>query len=187
MRTVLLALGLITVILVGWWWYSSTHPLSNSKYGFQFYQPTQLPVGFHITEKRIDILKPDGEFLGINAEMNFRTVDWVYEIQETRANTSSSPTSSTVSTKLTNYDPMTTGFTCEQQQSPEGQSYRLCHSIDYGKISNFGVNFIKGQTYISTNFPTSVGKIVPISQINTYVDSFVKARATGFKLLSGGI
>src|SRR5665213_423030 len=94
MRTVLLALGLITVILVGWWWYSSTHPLSNSKYGFQFYQPTQLPVGFHITEKRIDILKPDGEFLGINAEMNFRTVDWVYEIQETRANTSSSPTSS---------------------------------------------------------------------------------------------
>ncbi len=186
-RTSLIVLGLILIILFGWYWYSSTHPLSNSKYGFQFYQPTQLPSGFHITEKRIDIVKPDGEFLGIQAEMNFRTVDWVYTIQESRANTSASPVSNTTATKLDNYDPKSVGFTCEQQRSPKGQSYRLCHSVDYGKISVYETSFIKDKTYISTRFPTTTDKVVPIDQINTYVDSFVKAKAAGFKILSGGI
>ena len=175
------------VILFGWYWYSSTHPLSNSKFGFQLYRPTQLPSGFHIREKRIDIVKPDGEFLGIQAEMNFRTVDWVYTIQESKANTGASPDSNITTTKLNNYDPKSTGFTCGQQRSPKGQSYRLCHSVDYGKISVFETNFIKDNTYISTRFPTTTDKVVSIDQINAYVDSFVKAKAAGFKILSGGI
>lgn len=180
-------IGFIILCLVGWYWYSSTHPLSNSKYGFQFYQPTQLPDGIHITEKRITILKPDGKFLGIKVEMNFRTVDWVYGIQESRADTSASPDRSTATTKLNNYDPRSIGFTCEQHVSPKEQSYRLCHSIDYGKISVFETNFIKNNTYISTRFPTTTDKVIPVKQINTYVDSFVKSKASGFKILSGGI
>ncbi len=186
-KTILIFIAGLIVIFLVVGWYSSTHILSNPKYGFQFYQPTQLPSGIHITQKRIDVVNPDGKFLGLNAEMDFRTVNWVYEIQESRAGSANSPSISTVTTKLANYDPTTAGFTCEQQKSPKGQSYRLCHSIDYGKISNFGINFIKDKTYISTNFPESVGKVIPISQINTYVDSFVKARATGFKIIAGGI
>lgn len=184
---VLLVLGLIITAAAVWHWHSSTHPLSNAKYGFQFYQPKLLPVGFRITEKRIDIVKPDGEFLGIDAEMNFRSVDWVYEIHESKADTGASPDSSRATTSLHNYNPHSAAFTCEQQRSPNGQSYRLCHSIDYGKISVFETIFIKNGTYISTRFPTTTDNVVPVSQINTYVDSFVKARATGFKILSGGM
>lgn len=186
-RIVFTVCGGIIACLVGWYWYSSTHPLSNAMYGFQFYRPTYLPAGMHITEKRIDILRPDGEFLGIQAEMNFRTVDWVYAIQESRASTNDSPLPDTITTTLHNYDPASNDFTCEQQLSPKGQSYRLCHSVDYGKIGVFEVNFVKGGTYIGTRFPTAVGRTIPLDQINTYVDSFVKAKASGFTLLQGGI
>lgn len=162
----------------------ATHPLSDPKYGFQFYQPTQLPPGIHIADKEIDIVKPDGEFLGIDAVMSFRTVDAVYSVTESRADTGDKPA---VITKLNNYNPKSTGWTCRQQRSPKGQSYRLCHSVDYGRISAFSVNFIKDKTFISTDFPTTTDTVIPINQINTYVDSFVKAKAVGFKISSGGI
>lgn len=186
-RILLILVGLAVVGSLVWHWYSSTHPLSNSKYGFQFYQPTRLPDGIHIMQKRITINKPSGVFTGIQAEMNFRTVDWIYSIQESRINTSASPDSGTVTTKLRNYNPKSADWTCRQQVSPKGQTYRLCHSVDYGKIGVFAINFIKSQTYISTKFPTTIDTVFSTSQFDAYVDSFTKAKAAGFKIESGGI
>jgi hypothetical protein len=183
-RTLCILAGII-LILVGRFWYISTHPLSNPRHGFQYYEPKRLPAGFHITDKRIDIVNPGGKLYGIGVDLNFRTEDWVYSIRESRANSSSSPDNSSVFTELNNYDPTSVSVTCRQENSAKKQSYRLCHWIDYGRISVYEVKFIKGGTYIDTRFPGTITEVVSISSINDYVDSFVKAKTTGFKTISG--
>jgi hypothetical protein len=185
LKSIVSAIGLVVLVFAIWFWYSSTHPLSNSRFGFQYYKPTNLPAGFHITDKRIDIANPDGQLYGISAELNLRTEDWVYAIRESRANSEASPDSSSTRTNLRNYDPKSVAVTCEEQTSPKGQPYRLCHWIDYGRISVYEVNFVKGGTFINTQLPGTINVVVPVYQISNYVDSFVKASATGFKTVSG--
>ncbi len=177
-----LGIILAVALFAGSYWYQSTHPLSNWRFGFQYYKPTELPAGFHITDKRIDILSPDGKLFGIDAEMNLRTEDWVYSITESKVMEGDSD----VYTSLNNYDPSSIGVTCRQGHSPKLQLYRLCHWVDYGRISVYEVKFIRGNTYINTDFPGKTSSVVPVSVIDRYVDSFVKGSATGFKILSGG-
>jgi hypothetical protein len=159
----------------------SVYPLWNSTYGFQYYTPTQLPSGFKIMDKRVDIISYGGKTHGVSAELNLRTEDWVYEIMESRH------TDEQTTTPLTNYDPHSIGVTCEQQTSPKGQEYRLCHWVDYGKISVFEAKFIKGNTFINTTFPTTTDKVVPVSEISNYVDSFKKSNTAGWSVLSGSV
>jgi hypothetical protein len=186
LKIVLIGTLVVIVLFIVNYLYASTHPLSNPQFGFQYYKPIQLPAGFHITEKRINIESPDGQLYGITAELNLRTVDWSYEIRESRTNISITPDSSTVSTKLKNYDTSSIDPTCLQVLSPNSQSYRLCHWVDYGTISVYEVNFIKGHTYIGTEFPARLNQVIPVSSLSAYVDSFVKAKASGFSTISGG-
>jgi len=53
---------------------------SHPSLGFRYYEPSYLPVGTSIKAKRISI-SPGYK----DAELNFRTEDWVYEIQESKA------------------------------------------------------------------------------------------------------
>lgn len=181
---------LIAAAFVGYW-QISTNPLSaftNPKFGFQYYKPTELPSGFRISEKRIDLgMRPQD----MAAEMNLRNGDWVYEIRETNGNFSDP---SAMSTTANNYNPLSSSVTCSARVSPKEQGYRLCHWVDYGRISVYEVRFLKydkdkagNSTFIDTEFPAIISKVISSSEINKYVDSFTKTRATGFKLMQGGI
>ena len=184
-KNVLLIVGAILVLSLAYLLYMTINPLANPKYYFQYYSPTRLPVGFHITAKRIDVSGSDGQTYGVSVDLNFRTEDWVYGISESKANSDSSPDSSTTATTLNNYSPSSVGVTCRQVSSPKGQSYRLCHWIDYGRISVYEINFIKSGTYIGTQFPGTLQHVVPVSEISDYVDSFEKSIALEFPIVSG--
>jgi hypothetical protein len=180
---------LTLLVLYLTYWAISTNPLStttNPKYGFPYYKPTMLPSGFSITKKRIDLgLQP--QFMA--AEMNLRDTDWVYEIRETNGSYAD-PTATDIDAD--NYNPSSISVTCTQRSSPKGQGYRLCHWVDYGKVSVYEVKFIKLEnmdhiTLVETEFPSTTNRVLSAQELNTYVDSFIKARATGFKLMSGGI
>jgi len=170
------------------YWYISTNPLSiPTKYSFQYYNPTKLPAGFAITAKRIDI------GLATNApvaEMNLRTEDWVYEISESDGGLAE-PTTTEVD--VNNYTPNSVKPTCTGITSSQKQYYRLCHWLDYGRISVYEVKFMKydnnheNPTFIVTEFPSTKDRIIDQSEIDNYVDSFVKARASGFKLLNAQV
>lgn len=167
---------------------TNRHPLDDPRFGFQYYQPTALPDGFHIVDKRIDISDPDGEILGITAELNLRKVDWVYAIRESRADAPyDSVGPSDIQTNFSNYDPASVKPTCRQMLSPMKTTYRLCHWIDYGSIDVNELKFIKNDTYIYTQFPGSISKPIPLAALDRYVDSFVKADANSFPLLAGGV
>lgn len=132
--------------------------------------------------RRIDIVNPDGKLYGISADLNLRTEDWVYSIGEFKASVSPADTT----TALYDYDPNSTGVTCIQEQTPRKRQYRLCHWIDYGRISVYEVNFVEGSTYITTTFPANLHQDVPNSQFDEYVDSFAPANTFGFTITEGG-
>ena len=180
----LIALVILCVAVLGVFFvkqFYSVYPLMNSKYGFQYYAPTSLPSGFTIKDKRVDVISYGGKTHGVSAELNLRTEDWVYSIREYRH------TDQETKTSLSNYDPKSIDVTCQQQTSPKGQEYRLCHWTDYGKISVFEVKFVKGQTFIDTTFPTTTDKTIPVSELGNYVDSFKKSNTAGWPVLSGSV
>lgn len=145
--------------------YQQRHPLSNPEFGFQFLKPTQLPDGFRITASRIQVSSEAGKIYGIGAEMDLRTVDWVYEIQESRHSNED------IYTGLRNFDPESTHPTCTQGYALR-QPYRLCHWIDYGTISVYEVESIQNGVFIRTTFPASLHQIIPQSAFDAYVASF---------------
>lgn len=164
-------------------WYILTCLVFNVGFKLQYYQPTKLPLGIKITDKRVVINYFDGKFYGTSVDLNFRTEDWVYSIQETKTNSNNAKY---ISTDLENYDPNSIGVTCKQEISDLGQQYRLCHWIDYGKISVYEIKFIKNETFIETEFPSTLEQTISVAAISNYVDSFVKANVVGFKILIGG-
>jgi hypothetical protein len=106
----------------------------------------------------------------MSADLNFRTQDWVYSIQESK------DTEGHVTTALKNYNPTSIGVTCIQENTVKQISYRLCHWTDYGRISVYEIKFSQQGTFISSRMPVAKGQGVHISDLNTYVDSFVKAK-----------
>lgn len=157
-------------------------PLANPQYGFQFYAPTKLPPGFSIKKRTINILTPDGKLYGITAELDFRTEDGVYSVTERKASVSPEDTT----TALHNYDTNSVGVTCTQEQTPHKRSYRLCHWIDYGRISVYEIKFVEGSTYITTTFPAGLHQDISNNQLSDYVDSFVLSNTFGFTITEGG-
>ncbi|HUC89396.1 MAG TPA: hypothetical protein VMR45_01205, partial [Patescibacteria group bacterium] len=125
------------------------HPLSDPRVGFQFLYPAKLPTGFSIKTKRIYIHHSKPHTLRDAAVvMSLRTQDAVYSIQEWRA------TDEDIYTNLHNFDPESKYPTCMEEVSSKGQQYRLCHWLDYEKISVYEVKLIKQGVLIEATFPT---------------------------------
>jgi hypothetical protein len=153
------------------------HPLSNSRVGFQFLVPTQLPNGFHITGKWINIEHgASGALRSVSVEMNLRAEDGVYDIQESQA------TNEDTSTSLRNFNPMSVSPTCTSKESLKGKQYRLCHWVDYGKISVYEVEVIIQGVYIHTSFPTTRDHVISDEELGAFVDSFVPSDPGGIPI-----
>lgn len=187
------AMLLLTVLIIGFIRHQQagidTHPLSDPTVGFQMYVPSMLPEDFRITGKRISVRhasfydreKGDSHKLAqVSVEMNLRSGNWVYSIDERRAGDQDK---TEIKTVLTNYDPASTKPTCIQGNSPKGQEYRLCHWTEYDRISVFEVKFIKGNTYIDTTFPSTLDKSISINEFDEYVDSFKPGNPEGLPML----
>ncbi len=144
------------------------HPLSDPKWSFQFYMPQKLPQGIHITDSRISVFEEADEIYSVSAELNFRTEDWVYSVGEYRSNGQSETTG------LKDFDINSVTPTCAQRATKLNQSYRLCHWLDYGRISVYEIKFAKGNAAIDSRFPTKKGHVISMSELDTYVDSFKK-------------
>jgi hypothetical protein len=168
---------LVTVLILGTMYhdyrktYAYNHPLLDSRYGFQFLKPTKLPNGFKITASRINVFSEAGKIYGISAEMNLRNVDWVYEIREGK-DVGLAP-----KTILHDFNSTSMQVTCEQDATPQGRSYRLCHWIDYGTISVYEVEFVRDGVFVRTTFPAKLNTEVSIASLGGFVDSFVPANA----------
>src|SRR4051812_13474266 len=64
------------------------NPLSDPTVGFQMLEPTKMPPGIKIMDKRLGLKhSAPHKIRNAWADLNFRTEDWVYSIQESRAET----------------------------------------------------------------------------------------------------
>lgn len=149
------------------WIYS--HPLADPKWGFQFYTPQQLPSGFRVAGSRISVGSSDGKIFGVSAEMNYGTTNWIYSLSEYRNDGTQERTS------LRNFDTNSVSPTCTQRVTRANQDYRLCHWIDYGRISVYEIKFVKNGTAFNSTFPAKKGQIIPMMELDAYVDSFEKS------------
>lgn len=173
--------------------WNDAHPLSDPTVGFRMYIPTEIPGGLRITGKRITVHHASfygpqrgalNRLVDVGVDMNLRKGNWVYSIQESRAGTDYT---NDTSTALRNYDLNSKEPTCTQRKSPKGQSYRLCHWTDYGRISVFETKFIKGDTYIDTTFPVALDKPISVDELDKYVDSLKRADPTGLPILADAV
>lgn len=155
------------IILIG----AAIFRFFNPSLGFKYFEPSYLPPNISIKEKRIAI---SSGF--VTAEQNFRTVDWVYEIQEYKADSS-------IGSADQKYDVNSTEPSCSILTSFAGQQYRLCHWIDYGRIGVYEVKFIKDGTFISSQVPTTLQQKLNVSEISQYVDSFKLKSSIGIPVL----
>lgn len=169
----LLSVGfsLILLIVVSsiYWLHQSNNPLSNAKHGFKYLEPTKLPPGVKIVGKRISVASEAGKIYGIQAELNLRTIDWVYSIRESKSD-GSTPVAATQ-----NYDPSSVRPSCSQENTGK-HSYRLCHWADYGTIQVYEVRFAQGGTDVNAQIPLETKGHLSISSLNSFVDSFVPAK-----------
>jgi hypothetical protein len=149
--------------------------LLNPGVGFRYYEPSYLPPNVSIKALRISI-----NAVSTAVEQDFRTVDWVYEIQEYKADTS-------IGTAQQNYNPASAKPTCSILTSSMKQQYRLCHWIDYGRINVHEVIFIKDGTYIRSDIPTTLQQPISIQQIGKYVDSITQKGTTGLPVLQSNV
>lgn len=131
-----------------------------------------MPPNVSIKARRISIMSHSSTAV----EQNFRTTDWVYEIQEYKADSS-------IGFAEQNYDPTSIKPTCDILTSPGRQQYRLCHWIDYGRIDVHQVIFIKDGTYIRSDIPTTLQERITVQQIGKYVDSFKQKSTIGLPVL----
>jgi hypothetical protein len=161
--------------------YRDSHPLSDSKQGFQLLVPRMLPDGYHITGKRIAVQhrnsKQPRAITSLVAELNLGAHTWIYSIQESRHQGEATTTS------RTDYDPVSTQKTCKQAKTPKGQVFVLCHQVDYLHTSVYIVTFAKGATFVTGAFPSTSSAVVSELQIRAFVDSFAPGSPAGIPLL----
>ena len=147
----------------------------NPSVGFKYYEPSYLPPNVSIKARRIGI-----NSVFTQVEQDFRTVDWVYEIQEYKADSS-------IGTAQQNYNPTSIKPTCSILTSPAGQQYRLCHWVDYGRINVHQVIFIKDGTYIESEIRTTLQQQISVQEIGQYVDSFKQKSTLGLPVLRSNV
>jgi hypothetical protein len=142
--------------------------------GFKYFEPAYLPPGITIKQRRISIVE-DGP---IRVEQDYRTVDWVYEIDEYKAAKGEG-----IGTARQNYNNSSVEPTCSLFISANGQKYRLCHWIDYGRISVYQVKFVKDGTLIDSTMPTMLEQRVSLQEVDKFVDSFKSESSIGIPVL----
>lgn len=147
----------------------------NPSVGFTYFQPAYLPPNVSITARRISI-----NSVNTTVDQDFRTVDWVYGINEYKATDS-------IGTASQNYNPASIKPTCSLLVSPGRQQYRLCHWIDYGRINVHQVVFIKDGTFVSSDIPTTLQQPISIQQIGRFVDSFKPKSTWGLPVLRSNV
>ncbi len=170
-KTLALVIFLVVVAMAisMYWLHQSSSPLSDTKYGFKYLEPTSLPPDIKVVGKRISVASEAGKIYGVQAEINLRPVDWVYAIRESKLD-GPTPVASGQ-----NYDPDSVKPTCSQEKTEE-HSYRLCHWIDYGKINVYEIKFAQDGTFIDAQIPLETNDKILVSSLNSFVDSFVPAK-----------
>jgi len=173
-RRVSVVFGVVLLVIALPW---AVYDHVQHQVDFQFYEPTQLPVGVSIRQKRLD----RGGYGGspVRIELDFRRVDWVYSVDELKATNARHDTMTT----LHNYDPTSVGVTCTQRHTASGMSYRLCHWIDYGRINVYQINFVKGGTYVTCQMPNESKTVISVASLDAFVDSFKPASTAGLPVL----
>lgn len=144
--------------------------IHNPSVGFTYYEPSYLPAGVSVKDKRILVTAATGN---TSVGQNFRTEDWVYSIHEYQAGIQ------TIGTAAQNYDSTSQKPTCSIKKSSAGMQYRLCHWIDYGRINVYQVRFIKNGTFVHSLIPAYIPQTISEPDIDTYVDSFAAKSTTG--------
>lgn len=148
-----------------------SHPSTDPSVGFQPYEPQSVPGGFTVTGMRFQLKTARHDTpKTLSLEINIRAEDWVYVIQQTRANNTSH---SEARTTLHNFNPASMHPTCAQLLSVKKQEYRLCHWTD-SAYSVFEVKFFKDGTYIEAAFPYKKDTPFVPEEFNNFVDSFQK-------------
>lgn len=145
--------------------------ITNPHIDFTYFEPSYLPPNTTINAKRIVVTHSR-----IFVEQNFRTEDWVYAIDQYKAE-------EPVGSAEQNFDAESIKPTCDLRITPEGVGYRVCHWIDYGRINVYEVRFIKEGTFVNAKIPTTLDQHVSMEQIDTFVDSFVHKDTFGFPVL----
>lgn len=145
----------------------------NPSIGFTYYEPAYLPPNVSIKAKRISMSNGHA-----SVQQNFRTENWIYDIDEREAHDSSS-----IGSANQNYDAKSVRPTCDVRDSPAHMQYRVCHWIDYGRIDVHEVRFIKDGTFIRSHIPTTTNQQISIQEIGKYVDSFTPKSTIGFPVL----
>ncbi len=160
--------------------WSDQHPLSDSKVGFRLLYPNTLPPGYAVKTKTIYIHHSRPHVLkDASIVMSFRKQDALYGIQERRANNED-----TTTTKLDNFDPVSKEPTCTQRQTPKGQEYRLCHWIEFGKVSVFEVKLIMQGIYFQATFPASQDAPLSETELNAFIDSLHVINPSGISIMA---
>jgi hypothetical protein len=185
--TILLILTCISVALVAQHNQKQTvwrdkHPLSDSKVGFQYLYPTKLPSGFSIKSQRISLShsKPH-QLSSLAVEMNLRTSDWVYSIQESKY------TNEDLTVKTDDYDSSSIEHTCKDTKTQNNRTYKVCHWVDYKKINVFQVEFVQGNTLVDTKFPTPLDRTLTTEDFDTFINSFVSRKVPELPILADAI
>ena len=135
--------------------------LSGGVLVFSYLKPTYLPSGITTKATRVTATTSN-----VFTEINFRTENWIYEIRQSHTRSTELPLASG------NYDATSTDFTCSIFVSPHQQQYRLCHSVDYDKISSYEVTQLNGSTLITSTIPAAKDHVINTEDIGKFVDSF---------------
>jgi hypothetical protein len=161
---IVIALSILGILL---------YRINNPSLGFTYYAPAYLPPGVTIKQRRITT-DPGGT----SVDQDFRTVDWVYDITEYKRDNAS------IGSANQNFSVSSREPTCSIRViSSQQLRYRVCHWVDYGRISVYEVKFIKGGTFIYSQIPTPLSQPINLSIIDHYVSSFTSKSAAGLQIL----
>ena len=177
-------IGFVCVILVvcfGYFIASQTvnlRALASAK--LTYYKPTHLPAGINIVRKTLFEQKyqsggdPFGKILtNTSITLSYRMVDNVYSINESTFG--SDDKQQILASDGQNYDPTSKKPTCKQVTTPGSKLYRLCHWVDYDKYSVYETKFFIGDEFIDSRMETDLSRTLNKSELNAFVDSFVKS------------
>jgi hypothetical protein len=171
---IVLGIIILVVALVIYWIAHTFFP----SLGFTYYEPTYLPPGVSIKERRIDIYHNNNK----TAEMNFRTVDWVYSLAEYP-----SEGNNNLGTARQNFSVDSIKPTCSLLTTPQKTKYRLCHWVDYGHYSVYEVRFTHGGTYMWGRLVENLSTKLGPTEIGKFIDSFQPKSTHGFPVLRSEI